>query len=186
MKKFIIGAHVVFLIVALFASSVFPVTYVSAQLVADGEAAVAPTDGPIGATPFGPAPHGHADPIPGDMAPMPIPHDGGTPVDGDVQNTAPVLTVSPGTVRVVTGDSFDESSVVVTAMDLEEGNITSRISIVSDQPVNTNVVGTYTRVYKVEDLQGLSDTKNRVVNVVRRAVVGDVNAENTAPNTLFI
>lgn len=183
MKKIILGAHVVFLIVALFASSVFPVEYVSAQIESADAQAVAAivAEAPVVApSPIVPPPRVPPTPIPGDVAPTPTPGNGGTFVDADpVQNTAPVLTVSPSAVRVTVGNSFDESMIVVTATDIEEGNITSRISIVSDEAVNTNVIGTYTRVYKVEDLEGLSDTKTRVVNVVRAPVSGEEN--NLAP-----
>ncbi len=183
MKKIILGAHVAFLIVALFASSVFPVEYVSAQVEAtDAQAvAVTVTEAPVVApSPIVPPPRVLPTPIPGDVAPVPVPGNGGTSVDTDpVQNTAPVLTVSPNAVRVTVGNSFDESMVVVTATDIEEGNITSRVSIISDEAVNTNVIGTYTRVYKIEDSQNLSDTKTRVVNVVRAPVSGEEN--NLAP-----
>lgn len=177
MKKFILGAHAVFLIVALFASSVFPVVYVSAQVeIADAEAVATVTEAPVVApSPIVPPTHDIL-PIPGDAAPAPTPIGGGTFVD--TVNTAPVITVSPSTVQIFAGDSFTES--VVSATDSEEGDLTGQVVIVSDQPVNTAAVGTYTRVYFVSDSQGLSDTKTRVVNVVRRVVFGDVHT-NTAP-----
>jgi hypothetical protein len=50
-----------------------------------------------------------------------------------------------------------------TAIDNVDGDITDRITV--DNPVNTNVAGTYTVTYSVEDLAGNAATATRTVTV---------------------
>ncbi len=81
-----------------------------------------------------------------------------------VDTTPPVITLSgsnPVTVEV--GSLYIDSG--ATASDNIDGDITS--SIVTDNPVNTALIGTYTVTYNVEDSSNNNaDQKTRTVNVV--------------------
>ena len=83
-------------------------------------------------------------------------------------NIAPVITVTGTTVNLVVGATYNDAG--ATATDNIDGNITS--SIVTVNPVNTAVVGTYTVTYNVSDASGNAATqKTRTVNVVPIAPV---------------
>src|SRR2546427_38958 len=83
-----------------------------------------------------------------------------TPLD----TTPPVITLlgsNPVTVQV--GSTYTDAG--ATATDNIDGTITSRIVTVN--PVNTGVVGTYTVTYNVKDASGNASTQvTRIVNVV--------------------
>ncbi|MGL4820772.1 MAG: immunoglobulin-like domain-containing protein [Bacilli bacterium] len=80
-------------------------------------------------------------------------------------------------VTLTVGDAFDPRA-GVTALDKEEGDLTSKIEITGT--VNTQKAGVYTLSYKVSDSKGLSTTKNRTVTVKEKEVTPPP-AENTAP-----
>jgi hypothetical protein len=71
-------------------------------------------------------------------------------------NTPPVITLSGANpLSLTVGQSFVEPG--YTALDAEEGNITSRV-VVSGS-VNTSTAGTYTLYYNVSDSKGLAATQ---------------------------
>jgi trimeric autotransporter adhesin len=80
-----------------------------------------------------------------------------------LDNTAPVITLLGSTpVTISVGASYTDAG--ATASDNINGNITA--SIVTNNPVNINVVGTYTVTYSVTDLSGNAATQvTRTVNV---------------------
>jgi large repetitive protein len=80
-----------------------------------------------------------------------------------LDNTAPVITLLGSTpVTISVGASYTDAG--ATASDNINGNITA--SIVTNNPVNINVVGTYTVTYNVTDLSGNAATQvTRTVNV---------------------
>ena len=74
-----------------------------------------------------------------------------------------MITVTGTTVNLAVGSSYSDAG--ATAYDTVDGTITS--SIVTVNPVNTAVVGTYTVTYNVSDASGNAATqKTRTVNVV--------------------
>lgn len=77
-------------------------------------------------------------------------------------NTAPVISASNKTLYV--GEVFDALK-DVTATDKEDGNLTDKITIVSNT-VNMKKVGTYQVVYRVADKEGLSADKKITVTVL--------------------
>lgn len=79
-------------------------------------------------------------------------------------NHAPVITlVGNNPETIIVGNSYTDAG--ATALDIEDGDITSKI--VASSTVNTNIVGSYTVIYDVVDSSGLSATRvTRVVNVV--------------------
>ena len=80
--------------------------------------------------------------------------------------TAPVITLlGSATVNLTVGDAYTDAG--ATATDNIDGNITS--SIVVTGSVNTNVVGTYTLTYNVNDAAG-----NAATPVVRTVNVNEV------------
>ncbi|MFG1691029.1 DUF5011 domain-containing protein [Gemmatimonadota bacterium] len=87
-----------------------------------------------------------------------------------VDTTAPVITlVGDASVSVKAGDSYTDAG--ATASDNIDGDITA--SIVTDNPVDTNVPGTYTVTYNVSDAAG-----NPAVEVTRTVeVVGSTTMD---------
>lgn len=87
-------------------------------------------------------------------------YDGG----GEEENTPPVITlVGNNPVEVIQGNSYNDAG--ATAYDNEDGDITD--DIVTNNPVNTSILGTYIVTYNVEDSEGSSaDEVTRTVNVV--------------------
>ncbi|WP_346934831.1 cell wall-binding repeat-containing protein [Clostridium sp.] len=84
-------------------------------------------------------------------------------------NEKPVIS-GAADINIKVGDSFDVKT-GVTATDLEDGNITSKI-IVSGT-VDTKKVGKYTLSYTVTDNDGNKVSIDRVINVVARNVQVD-------------
>lgn len=84
-----------------------------------------------------------------------------TPPSG---NTIPVITrLGSNPVEVLQGATYTDAG--ATASDAEDGNITA--NIVTVNPVNTAIVGTYTVTYNVVDSQGSAAVQvTRTVNVV--------------------
>src|SRR5207249_9406554 len=78
--------------------------------------------------------------------------------------TPPVITLRGSTsVSVEIGSTYTDAG--ATASDNVDGNITSKI--VTFNPVNTSLVGTYTVTYNVSDTAGNAATQvTRTVNVV--------------------
>ena len=87
------------------------------------------------------------------------------PEDND-ENTKPVITlIGANPFELTVGGSFTEPG--QTALDAEDGNITS--AIVTTGTVNTAIVGVYTLTYNVSDSMGLAaDTKTRTVKVNKK------------------
>ena len=81
-------------------------------------------------------------------------------------NAVPVITAEDKTLTV--GDKFDAKD-GVTASDKEDGNITDKIKVISDN-VDTSKAGTYEVTYQVTDSQGASVTKTITVTVKEKAV----------------
>ena len=81
-----------------------------------------------------------------------------------IDTTAPTLTlVGVGTVPVVVGNTYVDAG--TTALDAIDGDITS--SIIVSNPVDTNVIGTYTITYNVSDTSGNSAAAlTRTVHVI--------------------
>ena len=78
-------------------------------------------------------------------------------------NDPPVITrIGPAAVTIVQNTTYNDQG--ATALDAQDGDITSRIVTVN--PVNTSVPATYTITYNVTDLGGLSaDQVTRIVLV---------------------
>jgi uncharacterized repeat protein (TIGR01451 family) len=79
-------------------------------------------------------------------------------------NHAPVITlVGNNPETIIVGSTYTDAG--ATALDIEDGDITSKI--VASSTVNTNITGSYTVTYDVVDSSGLAATRvTRVVNVV--------------------
>lgn len=80
-----------------------------------------------------------------------------------VDNTSPVITLlGPATVNLIVGDSYADAG--ATALDDVDGDITS--SIVTVNPVNAALVGTYLITYNVSDVAtNIAIEVTRTVNV---------------------
>ncbi len=85
-----------------------------------------------------------------------------------IDTTAPVITLlGANSVNVVAGIPYIDAG--ATALDNVDGNITA--NIVTVNPVNTAVIGTYTVTYNVSDAAGNAATQvTRTVNVVADTV----------------
>ncbi len=79
------------------------------------------------------------------------------------ENSKPTITADDIEIKI--GSTFNAMS-NVKALDKEDGDITSKIKITSNN-VNTKVVGTYKVVYEVTDSNGGKTTKERIVSVVK-------------------
>src|SRR5438094_10588677 len=97
--------------------------------------------------------------------------------------TPPVITLRGSTsVSVEIGSTYTDAG--ATASDNVDGNITSKIVTVN--PVNTNILGTYTVTYDVKDTAGNAATQvTRTVKVVHTGVpmiyMQDTEADTTQP-----
>lgn len=77
-------------------------------------------------------------------------------------NSPPVITVlGDNPTQVNQGENYVDAG--ATATDQEDGDLTS--SIVTDNPVDTNVPGSYTVTYTVTDSAGATDNQTRTVTV---------------------
>ncbi len=76
-------------------------------------------------------------------------------------NNAPEFTGIQNT-QITVGDSFNALD-NITAQDIEDGDLTSSITI--EGTVDTNTVGSYTLTYSVQDTQGLTTQAERVITV---------------------
>lgn len=78
-----------------------------------------------------------------------------------VENNSPAINASDKT--IIEGTSFDASA-NVTAIDAEDGNLTSQIKVIKNT-VNTNKAGVYEVTYQVTDKGGATTTKTIKVTV---------------------
>ncbi|MDH5389208.1 MAG: DUF5011 domain-containing protein [Gammaproteobacteria bacterium] len=78
----------------------------------------------------------------------------------------PAITLNgSATVTVQTGTTYVDAG--ATANDIEDGDLTS--SIITTNPVNTSIAGTYTVSYNVADADSNTTTATRTVNVISGA-----------------
>ncbi len=86
-------------------------------------------------------------------------------------NHAPVLTLlGDNPMNIEIGSTYTEPG--ATALDAEDGDITSQVTLSSTGPIDTSAVATFSRTYTVVDSGGLSDTKTRVINVIQPGTNG--------------
>lgn len=83
-----------------------------------------------------------------------------------ISNEKPLLNVNDSTIKV--GDKFDKMD-GVTAIDEEDGDITSKIKVVGD--VDTNKIGNYKLTYSVTDSDGNVVNKDVIITVVARDIL---------------
>ena len=88
------------------------------------------------------------------------------------ENEAPKLTADD--VKVILGGEFNPMS-NVTAIDDEDGDITSKIVLVSNS-VNVNKIGTYKVKYSVKDSRNVETLKERTVKVIVDPVSDWINS----------
>lgn len=101
-------------------------------------------------------------------------------------NTAPKFS-STATNNLTVGSAFNPLT-GVSATDAEDGNLTSKIVVVSNN-VNTSVAGTYQVVYKVTDSKGVYSTltRNILVSAVPATTTNNgPKITNTSSNTLTV
>ena len=90
-------------------------------------------------------------------------------LNAGVINHIPTINASDKTITV--GDEFNPLK-DVTAMDEEDGNLTSNIEILNNT-VDTSKAGTYEVTYKVTDSKGASTIKTIKVNVIEKGIMVD-------------
>ena len=90
-------------------------------------------------------------------------------LNAGVINHIPTINASDKTITV--GDEFNPLK-DVTAMDEEDGNLTSNIEILNNT-VDTSKAGTYEVTYKVTDSKGASTIKTIKVNVIEEGIMVD-------------
>ena len=104
------------------------------------------------------------------------PFTGDTVVDGDVtiyaiydlnqvtMNAAPELEVKGATIKA--GEKLDLLSLVISATDAEDGDLTDKVEVADDGGFDNKKPGEYTVTFKAADKDGASVTKTAVVKVV--------------------
>ena len=105
-----------------------------------------------------------------------------TPISFDI--TPPIITLNgDSNIELTVGDSYDELG--ATAEDDVDGDLTA--SIIIDNPVDTNKVGTYTITYTVSDSAGNKAEASRVVivNEIPSAKDGIIIEETTLQKGLL-
>ena len=99
-------------------------------------------------------------------------------------NEAPTLEVKDKTIKK--GEKFDLMSLVVSAKDKEDGDLTKDVKLIDDGGFNKDKIGKYTVTFKVTDKDGASVTKKAVVTVVEKskpALKPDNNSGKKLPKT---
>jgi len=101
-----------------------------------------------------------------------------------VNNTPPVITLTgSSTVNILVGQTFNDPG--ATALDQEDGNITSQIVVSGN--VSTSTPGTYVLTYNVTDSQGLAATpvtRTVVVNSLPQCLPPQITSSLTASATV--
>ena len=95
-------------------------------------------------------------------------------------NNAPTLEV--GDKPITQGDTLDLMSLVVSAKDTEDGDLTKDVKLVDNGGFDKDKVGTYTVIFKVTDKGGASVTKHATVTVSKKDNPQGVSAK-TVPQT---
>lgn len=95
-------------------------------------------------------------------------------------NTAPVITAPPVTIEA--GASFDPLD-GVTASDVEDGDVTSKITVIDDGGFDPNTPGDYTVSYSVTDSAGKTTTQSRVITVTATSTPPTTSAPATGAPT---
>lgn len=104
------------------------------------------------------------------------------------ENQAPVINAKD--VKLYIGDTFDPKK-DVTATDSEDGNLTSKIQIVTNT-VDTTKVGIYKVIYKVTDNNNKTTTKEIKVTVIEKVSTAltkenfEVLQKNTEPGEFYL
>lgn len=80
-----------------------------------------------------------------------------------VVNDIPTLEVKEA--AITAGDDFDLKSLVVKAVDKEDGDLTDKVTIVDNGGFNKNVAGTYSVTFEVKDSQGATASAKATVTV---------------------
>lgn len=90
---------------------------------------------------------------------------GGTPlqIKTKIINTAPIITILNHPIIEI-GSKIDPL-IYVSAWDLEEGNLTSKIQLITSN-LDISKIGQYTLKYEVFDKYGLSDTKDLTITII--------------------
>ena len=99
-------------------------------------------------------------------------------------STPPDLELNEGTFNLTAGDSAPAYKSNVSAVDTEDGNVSSRIKV-DDSDVDYDSPGTYTVVYTVEDLTGNTSTETAkvVVSAPERSISGGSSSSGSAEAT---
>jgi len=85
-----------------------------------------------------------------------------------VLNEAPVLTLRDAT--ITEGDTFDLTNLVVSARDVEDGDITSKVFMSDNGGFDNTKAGTYKITFTVTDKDGASTTKQARVTVQKKSL----------------
>ncbi|RDX38096.1 DUF5011 domain-containing protein [Vibrio campbellii] len=94
------------------------------------------------------------------------------PIENKKDETPPVITLEGGnSITVYLGNVFEDPG--YSATDNVDGDISKRVKVSYDKPIDTGTVGTYTLTYKVTDTAGNEATAKRVVEVVEGIVFRD-------------
>ena len=121
------------------------------------------------------------------------PFTGDTVVDGDVtvyavydlnqvtMNAAPELEVKGATIKA--GEKFDLLSLVISATDAEDGDLTDKVEVADDGGFDNKKPGEYTVTFKAADKDGASVTKTAVVKVVASDAKTGKPASGQLPRT---
>ncbi len=98
-----------------------------------------------------------------------------TPVKNDMTvyaiytNYPPTLTLQDKT--ITEGDSFDLNSLIVSATDSEDGDLTSKVKLTNNGGFDNTKVGSYKITFSVTDNGGASATASATVTVAKKPVL---------------
>jgi predicted aspartyl protease len=94
------------------------------------------------------------------------------PIENKKDETPPVITLEgENSITVYLGNVFEDPG--YSATDNVDGDISKRVKVSYDKPIDTGTVGSYTLTYKVTDTAGNEATTKRVVEVVEGIVFRD-------------